>query len=192
VNANIVSDFIASYRSGYIRGDILRAYIEKQNQNGKLTEWSVAVILNTGKTITTKGDLSGKPVKSHTFTWSDGNITGGLPARNLQNGLTELSVKGNKNAILDKRARMIDLEFKSEPTEQDIKDKRNSEGKPLLVILPLDPRVTPDLDENLPLIGFGLIFPEFDGEETYEYAARPQQTEFEEILQEDDDTEEDD
>ncbi len=192
INASIVSDFIASYRSGYIRGDILRAYIEKQNQNGKLTEWSVSVILNSGKTITTKGDLSGKPVKSHTFTWSVGSITGGLPARNLENGLRELSVKGNKNAILDKRARMIDLRFESEPTEQEIKDKRNSEGKPLLVIMPLDPRVSPDLDENIPLVGFGLIFPEFEGEETYEYAARPQQTEFEEILQEDDDTEEND
>lgn len=191
VNSNIVSDFIASYQSGYIRSDILRAYIEKQNQHGKLTEWSVAVILNTGNTITTKGDLSGKPVQSHTFTWSDGNITAGLPARNLENGLTELSVKGNKNAILDKRARMIDLKFASEPTEQEIKDKRNSEGTPLLVIMPLDPRISPELDKNIPLIGFGLIFPEFDGEETYEYAARPVQNEFEEILQEDDDTEDD-
>ena len=189
VSANIVSDFIASYRSGYIRSDILRTYIEKQNENGKLVEWSVAIILNSGKTITTKGDLSGKPVKSHTFIWSDGRITGGLPARNLENGLTELSVKGNKNAILDKRARMIDLQFESEPTEQEIKDKRNSEGKPLLVIMPLDSRVSHDLDENVPLVGFGLIFPEFEGEETYEYAARPVQTELEEIPQEDDDTE---
>src|SRR5690606_32117244 len=139
-----------------------------------------------------KGDLSGKPVKSHSFTWSDGNITGGLPARNLENGLTELSVKGNKNAILDKRARMIDLQFVSEPTEQEIKDKRNSEGIPLLVVMPLDPRVSPELDENVPLIGFGLIFPEFEGEETYEYAARPVQTEFEETPQEDDDTEDND
>jgi hypothetical protein len=191
VRANIVSDFIASYRSGYIRSDILRAYIEKQNQYGKLEEWSVAVILNTGNTITTKGDLSGKPVQLHMFTWSDGNITAGLPARNLENGLTELSVKGNKNAILDKRARMIDLQFASEPTEKEIKDKRNSEGTPLLVIMPLDPRISPELDENTPIIGFGLIFPEFDGEETYEYAARPVQNEFEEILQEDDDTEDD-
>lgn len=191
VKADIVSDFIASYRSGYIRSDILKAYIEKQNQNEKLTKWSVAIILNTGKVITTKNDLNGKPVKNHTFTWSDGSVTGGLPARNLQNHLTELSVKGNKNAILDKRARMIDLRFESEPEEEEIKDKRNNEGKPLLVIMPLDSRVSPDLDENIPLIGFGLIFPEFEGEQTYEYAARPQQTEFEEVLQEDDDTEED-
>lgn len=192
VDSNIVTDFIASYRSNYIRSDILRAYIEKQNQNDKLTNWSVAIILNTSKTITTKGDLNGEPTKSHTLTWRNGNITGGLPARNLENGLTELVVKGNKNAILDKRARMIDLQFASEPNEDEIKEKRNSEGKPLLVIMPLDPRVSPELDENIPLIGFGLIFPEFEGEQTYEYAARPLQTEFEENPQEDDDTTEHD
>ncbi|MBK8503430.1 MAG: Z1 domain-containing protein [Saprospiraceae bacterium] len=192
VDSNVVSDFIVSYESGYIRSDILSAYIEKQNQNGKLTDWSVAVILNTGKTVTTKGDLSGKPVRAHVFTWKDSNITGGLPARNLENGPTELSVRGNKNAILDKRARKIDMQFVLEPTEQEIKDKRNSKGTSLLVIMPLDPRVSAELDENIPLIGFGLIFPEFEGEETYEYAARPLQTEFEKILQEDDDTEDDD
>lgn len=189
INAFAVADFIASYKSGYVRTDILRAYIEKQNQNGRLTEWSVAVILNSGKTITTKGDLRGKPVKSNSFKWRNGSISGGLPARNLENGLRELSVKGNKNAILDKRARMIDLRFEFDPTELEIKDKRNREEKPLLVIMPMDPRVSIDLDENVPLIGFGLIFPEFEGEETYEYAARPVENEFEEAPQEEDDIE---
>ncbi len=192
VSADIVSDFIMSYRSDYIRSDVLRAYIGKQNQNNKLTHWTVAVILNSGKTITTKGDLNGRPVKSHEFSWSDGKITGGLPARNLENGVTELSVKGNKNAILDKRARMIDLSFTSEPDEQEIKDKRNNEGRPLLVIMPLDPRVSPELDEDIPLIGFGLIFPEFKGEETYEYAARPLQVDFEESPQKSDDPDDSD
>jgi len=192
VSTTIVSDFIVSYRSGYIPSEILRAYIEKQNKNGKLTEWSVAVILNSGKTITTKGSLGGAPVASHRFNWNNGSIIGGLPARNLESGPTELTVKGNKNAILDKRARMIDLEFITEPSEQEIKDQRKNSGKPLLVIMPLDPRVSTDLDENIPLIGFGLIFPEFDGEETYEYAARPLQTEFEDIPQEDDDIDGDD
>lgn len=187
VSADVVSDFIMSYRSDYIRSDVLRAYIDKQNQNNKLTHWSVAVVLNSGKAITTKGELSGKPVKSHVFSWREGKIAGGLPARNLENGLTELSVKGNKNAILDKRARMIDLSFTTEPDEQEIKDKRNNEGRPLLVIMPLDPRVSSELDEHIPLIGFGLIFPEFNGEETYEYAARPLQLDFEENPQESDD-----
>jgi hypothetical protein len=53
--------------------------------------------------------------------------------------------------------------------------------------MPLDPRVSDDLNPSIPLIGFGVVFPKFDGEETYEYAARPMQEEFEEEPQEDDD-----
>lgn len=192
VDANIVSDFIASYQSDFVNSKVLKSYIEKQNRNGKLTEWSVAIILNTVKTITTKGDLNGKPVKTHLFKWKNGNISGGLPARNLEYGLTELRVRGSKNAILDKRARMIDLNLDSKASEQEIKNQRNSEEKPLLVIMPLDPRVSEKLDEDIPLIGFGLIFPDFEGEETYEYAARPSQVDFEINVQEDDDTEDDD
>lgn len=82
---------------------------------------------------------------------------------------------------------MIDLQFMTEPDEQDIKDRRSREEKPLLVIMPLDPRVSSDLLPDIPIIGFGMIFPDFDGEETYEYAARPIQDDFEEFPQEDDD-----
>ena len=136
--------------------------------------------------------MSGKAVKQHSFVWQNGTITGGLPVRdNFREDPGELMVKGRTNAILDKKARMIDLEFSTEPNEQDIKDKRRAEKKPLLVIMPLDPRVSADLDENIPLIGFGLAFPEFEGEETYEYAARPIHDEFEEVPQEDDDIEDD-
>ncbi len=44
-----------------------------------------------------------------------------------------------------------------------------------------------ELDKTTPIIGFGLIFPEFENEETYEYAARPLELQFEENLQDDDD-----
>jgi len=191
VNATIVNDFIETYQSEYIRNEILKAYIDRQNQLGRLTNWSVAVILNSGKTITSKGKLRGQIVKKHTFEWKNGNHQGGLPARNLEEGLKELRVKGSKNAILDKRARMIDLTFEKEPSEKEIKERRNQEEKPLLVIMPLDSRVSDQLNENVPLIGFGLMFPDFDGEETYEYAARPTQSDFEDLLQEDDDIIED-
>ena len=191
VNSSIVTDFIASYQSKYIRSDVLKAYIEKQNHHNRLTEWSVAIVLNSSKTITTKGKLGGASVNNHFFEWKNGNYTGGLPARNLEDGISELRVKGSKNAILDKRARMIDLDLDSDSTEQEIKDKRNRESKPLLVILPLDPRVSSELDKSTPIIGFGLMFPDFEGEETYEYAARPIQTDFDEELQEDDDSDDD-
>jgi Z1 domain len=192
VSADLVSDFVSSYHSGYIRSDVLKAYIERQQKKGKLTHWSVAVILNSRNTVVSGGPLKGKKIKKHEFSWQNGNISGGLSVReNFDEGPTELIVKGNKNAILDKRARMVDLEFSSEPSEQEIKDKRRAEKKPLLVIMPLDPRVSAELDESIPLIGFGLIFPEFEGEETFEYAARPINTDFEDIPQTDDDIEND-
>lgn len=188
VRSEFVIDFLASYQSSVIPSEVLRGYIEKQNKNGRLLDWSVAVILNSAGSITSKGVLNGKPVMQHTFKWKYGNLRGGLPTRNLIDGIKDLRVKGTKNAILDKRARMIDLIFENEPTEKEIKEKRKNEGKPLLVIMPLDPRVSPDLEEDTPLIGFGLEFPEFEGEEKYEYAARPMQPDFEESPQEDDDT----
>ena len=82
---------------------------------------------------------------------------------------------------------MIDLDLPSDSSEQKIKNKRNEKEQPLLVIMPLDPRVSPDLNQSRPLIGFGLIFPDFDGEESYEYAARPMQQDFEDDVQDDDD-----
>lgn len=188
VNSFIINDFVASYKSIYLRNNVINAYIDKQSEKGRLREWSVAVILNSGNTITTKGKLKGKQIKQHLFTWKTGELRGGLPARSLYDGIKELSVKGSKNAILDKRARMIDLDLKTESSEKEIKDKRKAMQKPLLVIMPLDSRVSDQLDEDIPLIGYGLMFPEFDGEETYEYAARPStNSDFEEELQSNDD-----
>ena len=191
VPAEYVCEFISTYQSSYIRSEVLKAYIENQAKNGKLDKWSVAVIMNTSEKITANGVLKGQYVKSHTFAWKNGSIIGGMPARNLNDGYKELNVQDNKNAILDKSARMIDLSFETEPTEKQIQEKRQKEGKPLLVIMPLDPRVSSDLNEDVPIIGFGLIFPQFEGEEKYEYAARPLQTDFELSPQDDDDQDDD-
>lgn len=188
VKGELISDFLVAYKSNYLRADVMQSYIERQIGNGKLDSWSVAVVLNSGDSITTQGNLSGAKVIEHLFEWKDGSLTGGLPARNFVAGaVKELKVQGSKNAILDKRARMIDLDLPNTATESEIKENRNRLEKPLLVIMPLDPRISDDLDPAIPLIGFGVIFPKFDGEETYEYAARPMQEEFEEEPQEDDD-----
>lgn len=102
----------------------------------------------------------------------------------------ELSVKNGKNAILDKRARMVDLNFEeATPSENDIKERRKNSQTPLLVIVPFDPRISPDLDENIPLVGFGVIIPEFPNERKVEFAARPINPDFE-YSQEDDDIDE--
>ena len=193
VSANLVNDFLSAVKTLYIRTDVMRPYIEQQNKKGLLTHWNVAVILNSGSTITTKeSPITGESVLQQEFRWKNGAVTAGLPARNFgEHSIRELKVKGSKNAILDKRARMIDLGLASTSDEPKIKDARNTSKEPLLVIMPLDPRISKELNPDIPLIGFGVIFPQFVGEETYEYAARPVREDFEEVLQEDDDLDED-
>ena len=53
--------------------------------------------------------------------------------------------------------------------------------------MPLDPRVSDSLDDTTPIVGFGILFPKLNNEETYEYAARPVLDNFEEEVQTSDD-----
>jgi hypothetical protein len=98
-----------------------------------------------------------------------------MPARSLQQKGDVLIVGGSKNAILDKRARTIDLDLLTSPesiNEQELRTIRKMAGSPLLVILPLDPRVS-EAGHYVPIVGVGIQFPEIEGEVAYEYAARP-------------------
>ncbi len=191
ISSESVIEFLSEYQQDYHNTEMLCNYIEKQNINQKLDSWNIALILNSGKTVRAKGKLKGIETKKFPFTINNKIINGGLPARNFDDGVKELRVKGRKNAILDKRARMIDLDInESTPSEQVIKDKRNAIQKPLLVLMPFDPRISDDLDESIPLIGFGVIIPEFSDEEKIEFAARPMVFDAEET-QTDDDIEDD-
>lgn len=190
IESEMVKDFLGGTNSSYIRPEVIKGYIDNQNANGLLGEWSVAVILNSQNIVSTKGKLNGLEVLKKGFAWSNDQIVGGLPARNLEEGSTEVWVKGSKNAILDKRARIIDLDLTLDASEKSIKAKRTSLGTPLLVLMPLDPRVSDKLDVTVPLCGFGIMFPEVAGETVYEYAARPLIEEFDTNPQEDDDSDE--
>ncbi|NKI26638.1 Z1 domain-containing protein [Arenibacter sp. 6A1] len=180
VNSSIVLDFLSTYRNDYHRLDIIKSYIEKQNENGILNQWSVAISLNT------------KANNLLEFEWKTGKEIGGLSKRKLKDQTLELIVGGGKNAILFKEHKLIDLEFKEEPkTENEIKDLRKKSGKPLLIIIPIDPEGFKNEESDAPIIGFGLMFPIIDSEQKYEYAARPIKPEFEESPQESDDPSDD-
>ena len=109
----------------------------------------------------------------------------GVPFRYLE-GMNELRVPDSKNAILGKSERMIDLDILSNSSVDEIKAKRNELGTPLLVVMPIDSRVSAKLNPAIPLIGFGIMFPKVGNEDSYEYAIRPVK-DFEEYLQESDD-----
>lgn len=181
VDSGIITDFISTYRNEYTRFDIIKSYIEKQNEAGLLNKWSVAISLNT------------KPSNSGKIEWINGSTTAGYSSRSLNGDKTrELIVGGGKNAILFKEHKIVDLDYAVEPkNEKEIKELRRQFGNPLLVIVPIDPTGFTDVDNDIPIIGFGLIFPIIDSEKKFEYAARPLNPEFEEEPQQSDDKAED-
>ena len=131
--------------------------------------------------------FNGLDVLNFDIQYSDGELKNvGMPFRFLR-GIKELSVPNSKNAILDKSARMIDLDLPKDTPVAVIKMERKKQGKPLLVLMPLDPRVSDSLDNTTPIVGFGILFPKLNHEETYEYAARPVLDNFEEEVQTSDD-----
>jgi hypothetical protein len=176
VDATLITDFISTYRNDYARFDVIKSYIEKQNQEGLLSKWSVAISINTK--VSSKGVIE----------WKNGSISAGYSSRSLEDQTAELIVGKKKNAILFKEHKIIDLAYAIEPkNENEIKQLRKKFGKPLLVIVPIDPSNFSDVDKDVPIIGFGLIFPIIDSEKKFEYAARPLNSEFEDESQQSDD-----
>ena len=178
IDSNLVIDFISTYRNSYHRFDIIKSYIEKQNEGGLLNEWSIAISLNTS------------PKKSTKINWANGQIDVGFSDRNLHQTADEIFVPANKRAILFKEHKVVDLNTtKKSLSEKDIREYRKRYGKPLLVFVPInpDPEKYEGISDEEPIIGFGLMFPIIDSEKKFEYAARPLNPEFEEEVQQSDD-----
>lgn len=175
IDACHVVDFLASYNGlGFFPSESMRGYVLQQNGSSLLTRWNVAVILNS-RSQHSNVSIGFRDVRAYEFEWSNGSIRGGMPVRTLQKMGDVLIVGGSKNAILDKRARAIDLELEDPVesiSEQELRAVRKKAGVPLLVILPLDPRVS-DAGHAVPIVGVGIQFPEIEGEVAYEYAVRP-------------------
>lgn len=180
VSSQVIIDFLSTYRNTYHRFDIIMAYIEKQNKVGLLKEWSVAISSNT------------KPTQETNVKWDGGNYEIGLSDRNLFDQTNEIIVPNSKNAILFKEHKIVDLDTEDTSlTEVKIKEIRKKYGKPLLVIIPINPINYNGISNEEPIIGLGIMFPIIDSEEKYEYAARPLVIDFDEELQESDDEDED-
>lgn len=178
VPSSNVIDFISGYISDLpdIRPEVLTNYIGKQNNNGLLQNWTIGVIINS------ESDFK------HQFNLKGDSFSGGLPLRRSVPPDCKDYFTLPKNNILDRKDRRLDLVIDIEsPTEKEIKRIRSESGKSLLVIYPLDWREEKGLVEGIPLIGWGIVFPEIENEIKVEFAARPIVNGAEES-QDDDDT----
>ena len=172
VNPQLIIDFITGFISDLptIRPELAN-YISLQNRKNLLTQWSIAIILNSE--TNQKVDLNFK----------DGNtfIGCGLPKRTNSQDAGKNYFTLSKHNIFDPKHRYLDLQLEgANPKEKQITEQRKNEGKSILVIYPLDWESDLELQKGIPLIGWGIVFPEIENEEKVEFAARPMVSDSEE------------
>ncbi|NPD85367.1 Z1 domain-containing protein [Lentimicrobium sp. L6] len=178
---NVAPEKVMSFLEGFstnqpnIRTELLNRYIQKQNSKGLLLDWTIALIINS------------ESENSYEFKYLNGSVVAGLSKR------TNTKIGGDsyftlsKNNIFDPTHRRLDLEMNNKnPKESEVKKIRAKVGKSLLVIYPLDWTVDTKLEDGIPLVGWGLVFPEIKNEEKVEYAARPYSSSFEDTQSDDD------
>ncbi len=195
VSGEVISDFISQYQTSQpnIRPQVMSAYIKKQISNGDIREWTIGLFSNTSKNITIRHGkiVDGKRVAYNdpndeetpsTNSWNVtipeiGTIPIGLTIRNDLQSPSSKSYDLSKNAIMSPGDFYIDLTLKAEegkahPSKAAIRRARAASGKGLLMIYLLDPRGTYGIPEDLPIVGFGISFPELPNENLVEFAAR--------------------
>lgn len=162
INPEMIISFIESYRSDLpkVKPEIIKTYIRKQVEKDSSICWSVKLVLNSE----TKNKFN--------FKCRDKIISAGLPERsNTDNSFSKYFIL-SKNNILDKSDRRDDLTDLPDLTEKTINKRRSEEKKALLVIYPLNWIKDEALESDVPLVGWGLIFPKIENDVTVEYAAR--------------------
>jgi len=196
-NVSAVCDFIDTYKiqQPSIKNSTLSEYIKKQEKNSEIKEWSVCIVSNTDKKVFIhryeKNPDNSKIPKDDLMTYklefNDESITLGCSIRNQPK-----NTKGSefyliaKNQIDDLKDRQIDLSVKNLTNNKDIKQQRSIEKKGLLLIYALDERGTPNVKNDIPIIGYSLHFPKIDNEQKVSYTATINNG-FDEDIQEDDD-----
>jgi hypothetical protein len=210
-NYRDVINYLEAYKSCQpsFRPELIKEYIQKQVLNGKLTDWTIALIHNSKATEDNAVDLSGMKVGlsfrkddaqegSQFYELTKAHIIGNfheyidLTDNQLQEALKET----NQDRIKEGKT-----EAAEHPTPLRIRTNR-LENRALLLIYPLDPR--PDRVNNysdVPIIGLAISFPYIENEEKVLYAANeifqkeiydyPEELDMEDLASENEDENED-
>ena len=174
-----------------IKNAKLGEYILKQSE---IKEWSVAVVSNTDSRVfidwkggSKKGERDkNEDLKKYIMLIGNEEITLGCSVRNQQLNRNGEYYHISKNQIDDTIDRQIDLIKTDFKLNSQIKIERSKEKKGLLLIYALDERGTPNVKNDIPIIGYSLHFPIIDNEEKVSYTATINDG-FDDEIQEDDD-----
>lgn len=197
----LIKDFdkekIASFLDNFkidlpkIKNAKLGEYILKQFE---IKEWSVAIVSNTDSRVfidwkggSKKGDRDkNEDLKKYIISIGNQEIQLGCSVRNQQLNRNGEFYHISKNQIDDTADRQIDLTKTGFKLNSEIKIERSIEKKGLLLIYALDERGTPNVKNDIPIIGYSLHFPKIDNEQKISYTATINNG-FDEEIQEDDD-----
>jgi hypothetical protein len=201
-NIDALCSFIDTFKieQPSISNATLTDYIRTQAKWNKIKEWSICIVGNSDEKVFI--DYKGQTLKNErtaneniaTFNLKKDNevITMGCSVRNQQNGRGGDFYLISKNQIDQTGDRYIDLikdKDYSKMAYADIKGQRKAEGKGLLLIYALDERGTPNVNNNIPIVGYSLHFPRIDDEIKVSYTTSIDKGLDEEVMNDDDNPE---
>jgi hypothetical protein len=173
-----ISDFLDTFQTELpkIKNAKLGEYILKQGSN---ISWSVVIVSNTDKDIfidwkggAVKGERAkNEKLNTYEIKINKENYILGSSVRNQQLGRDSDIYQISKNQIDDTKDRQIDLEINDLPSNIFIKEQRTKEKKGLLLIYALDERGTPNVNNNIPIVGYSLHFPKIENEVKVSFTA---------------------
>lgn len=198
-NVDALCTFIDSFKieQPSINNATLSDYIKTQAKGNKIKEWSICIVSNSDERvfIDYKGKTPGserqpnEDVAKYELRNNNEVIFLRCSVRNQRIGRGGEYYLISKNQIDQSGDRYIDLskvKDYSKMTYSEIKEQRKVEKKGLLLIYALDERGTPNLKNNIPIVGYSIHFPRIEDETKVSYKTTIKK-DFDNELMDDDD-----
>jgi hypothetical protein len=201
-NVNALCSFIDSFKieQPSINNATLSDYIKTQAKGNKIKEWSICIVSNSDERVfidykgnTPRNERQAKEdVSKYDLQHNNEVINLSCSVRNQQIGRGGEFYLISKNQIDQTGDRYIDLSKDKDYSKMsyaEIKEQRKAEKKGLLLIYALDERGTPNVKNDIPIVGYSLHFPRIEDETKVSYKTTIK-NDFDNEIMDDDDNQE--
>lgn len=201
-NIDALCSFIDSFKieQPSINNATLSDYIKTQAKGNKIKEWSICIVSNSdervfidykGKTPSNERQAN-EDVAKYDLQHNNEVITLSCSVRNQQIGRGGEFYLISKNQIDQTGDRYVDLSKDKDYSKMsyaEIKEQRKAEKKGLLLIYALDERGTPNVNNDIPIVGYSLHFPRIEDETKVSYTTTIKKDFDNEVMDDDDNQE---
>lgn len=201
-NVDALCSFIDSFKieQPSINNATLSDYIKTQAKGNKIKEWSICVVSNSDERVfidykgnTPKNERqANEDVSKYDLQHNNEVITLSCSVRNQQIGRGGEFYLISKNQIDQTGDRYVDLSKDKDYSKMsyaEIKEQRKAEKKGLLLIYALDERGTPNVKNDIPIVGYSLHFPRIEDETKVSYTTTIKKDFDNEVMDDDDNQE---